>query len=485
MSTRHRFFLFGTLLALGALWYSFEETIPPNTFVLKEDGWHPRQLLIEPGETATFVNKSRNAFWPASNSHPAYEQYSAFDAGHPIASGESWSFVFTQKGQWGFHDHLRSFYTGMVIVGAEYETYDCSAHMKDFNLSQKRTCWGEQLLLELQEHGAASAFQLFAQFYDSDPDFAAVGCHLMAHQIGDYAYGEYLRQGKDISAFQFPAESTYCGYGYYHGILEHLIRDNPNFADADAFCKALIAKHEDELPRIRLNCYHALGHGFVPEPTEIAQWGNVEALTQPAIEACNQLSAGDARVECLQGIFNVIGDWMWHFEFGLAFNREDPFSVCRAFASEEVSDACYYEISMRVAPLVGDTLVNVYHSYVASIPDDYIAGTVIHSVAAGVIGQHITETTFTSYIQECHRLPVRVQKECVKGLAGGFVAHGEPGVEYVKAIAFCKDAELTLEERDICNENIIRTFKGAYPKEKVAVVCKEIELPYQKYCAYE
>ncbi len=301
----------GIAALLGLVFVAYVYLIPPkNTFVLREDGWHPRTLLVPVGQQVTFVNRSSHAFWPASNSHPQHDLYAEFDSGHAIQPGQSWSFVFDRPGKWGFHDHLRSFYTGIITVGKDAASYDCAAHLATESVAAKRDCWNEKLAEELELHGAKAAFVLFARFYSSDPDFTKVGCHLVAHALGDAAYGEYLASGKKLSALQFPPESVYCGYGYYHGILEHMIRDTPDYAKAASFCEWIIKEHGSDLPRIRLNCYHAIGHGFIPEPTDAEQWGNVKVMTAPAIAACKNIPADDARQECFQGAFNVISDWM-------------------------------------------------------------------------------------------------------------------------------------------------------------------------------
>lgn len=474
----------GGLLLAAAIAIAAQQYIPPHTFVLRSDGFHPRTITIEPGASVTFVNRTDHAFWPASNSHPQHDQYVEFDSGRPIAPGESWSFTFEREGKWGFHDHLRSFYTGTVVVGSEYADDDCMDAIKDADVAKKRICWNEKLRNELQERGAAAAFKLFAEFYRSDTDFTRVGCHIIAHQLGDAAYGEYLRYGEDLSKLQFPPESVYCGYGYYHGILEHLIRDNPDFEMADAFCKMLIREHEADVPRIRLNCYHAIGHGFIPEPTDLEMWGKGTHMPQPAIAACSKLEEMDARTECYQGAFNVIGDWMWTNQFGLKFPATDSLALCREFEDREVSTACYYELSMRILPLADHDLSIAYDRYVARIEDDAIAGMVINSAAASALGARIADDSFISLLYECRSLPARVQKQCVHGLAGGFVAHGEPANEYIKAIDFCGDAELTTAEKETCYENIVRTFKTVYAREKVAKICTAIETPYQKYCDY-
>lgn len=473
------------LVAVGVAYYAWQAYIPPNTIVLRDTGFYPESIAIDEGGTVTFVNRSSVSFWPASDSHPQHNIYAAFDVGHPLGPGESWSFTFDRPGRWGFHDHLHSYYTGTVIVGAEALTYDCSEHLAELDVSSKRECWGDALASTLRTKGAAAAFQLFAKFYASDPDFTKVGCHVIAHQLGDVAYGEYVRYGNDLSKLQFPPESVYCGYGYYHGILEHKIRDHPDFKEADAFCRELIDEYSDTVPRIRDNCYHAIGHGFIPEPTDVEMWGDATALSAPAIAACRNLTDDTLRAECMQGAFNVIADWMWNNQFGLKMQKQDSLSLCRSFEDHEVSRACYYELSMKILPYADDDVQTVYDRYVASIADDSIAGMVMNSAVAGIMSTRIVEDDFTPLLYDCRALPARVRVDCLKGITGGFVAHGEPEHEYVKAMAFCGDPVLTNAEKEICYQNIFRTFRGVYTREKVMDLCNEIDPAYQDLCAYD
>ncbi len=89
-------------------------------------GFSPSEVIIEAGETVTWVNKDSVAHWVASANHPDHKVYpetggcigSTFDACKGIEPGESWSFTFNQKGSWGYHDHINfgAPFFGKVIV---------------------------------------------------------------------------------------------------------------------------------------------------------------------------------------------------------------------------------------------------------------------------------------------------------------------------------------------------------------------------------
>jgi plastocyanin len=457
------------------------------TIIVGESSFKPNELTIKVGQTVTFKTDTDNHFWPASNNHPDHSLYSAFDSGKPIEPNQSWSFTFDQPGVWGFHDHLRPFLKGKIVVTDQKGTgaaLDCLNQLNGESVTVKQACWEEVLTKALENDGAKESFKLFTKLYESDQEFASSGCHWYSHKIGDTAYAEYLKH-KDFGKVEFPAESVYCGYGYYHGFLEHYLRDNPDLDNAHQICEDLIANRSDDLPRIRFNCYHAIGHGFVPEPTDIGLWGDPQSLIEPGLEACRTLGEKDIRQECMQGAFNVITDWIWNNQYGLFPDEDDPLWLCRNQAGEEEESACYYELSMKLDIYSGGNIVDTYSRYVSDIGSEEISKTIIISAAAGIMQRAVVEDDHTHFIYECRSLPETFRKSCLIGIIGGFMAHGEPTREYIKSLSFCRLNELSPTEKETCYDTMLRTFKEVYRKEKVADLCKDIDPNYQKYCSYD
>lgn len=98
--------------------------VTPLVVRIGEGGFEPASLVIAVGESVLFVNAgSRNA-WPASNPHPAHSAYperggcrsSSFDACRSLAPGESWRFIFAEKGSWSYHNHLAPAQGGSIVV---------------------------------------------------------------------------------------------------------------------------------------------------------------------------------------------------------------------------------------------------------------------------------------------------------------------------------------------------------------------------------
>lgn len=84
--------------------------------VLNDDGFVPRNVRISKGTSVTFSTTRKHPFWPASDPHPSHTIYPGFDPKNPVEAGSSWTHTFDVTGRWGYHDHLRSFYTGVIYV---------------------------------------------------------------------------------------------------------------------------------------------------------------------------------------------------------------------------------------------------------------------------------------------------------------------------------------------------------------------------------
>ncbi len=116
----------GVILIIGIGIYSWhtssasvEEVIAEGAqhpIVLTRDGYSPRELTIKKGDVVTFTTTRGFEHWPASDVHPTHNMYAAFDPKRPLPANEPWSFQFTKAGEWTFHDHLNSTFTGTITV---------------------------------------------------------------------------------------------------------------------------------------------------------------------------------------------------------------------------------------------------------------------------------------------------------------------------------------------------------------------------------
>lgn len=102
----------------GAVAVEEIKTIPKILHVVAnlKDKYNPPSIVISQGDTVRWDNKDDQPTWMASDPHPVHTAYQDFDSLRPIESGESFSFTFTKRGRWTYHDHLNPQKIGKIIV---------------------------------------------------------------------------------------------------------------------------------------------------------------------------------------------------------------------------------------------------------------------------------------------------------------------------------------------------------------------------------
>ena len=105
-----------------------EETV--HVVEVNEKGFEPLTIEIKKGESVVWMAGDVQRFWIASNNHPTHTRYpnssiekcgtsnqsSTFDACRVYFTGENYSFKFDRVGSWGYHDHIRAWAMGTVVV---------------------------------------------------------------------------------------------------------------------------------------------------------------------------------------------------------------------------------------------------------------------------------------------------------------------------------------------------------------------------------
>jgi len=78
-------------------------------------GFEPAVLEVEVGTMVSFVNDSAAQMWVASDPHPAHTILPTFDQ---FKANDSYTYTFTEVGEWQYHDHLNPTAGGTIIVTA-------------------------------------------------------------------------------------------------------------------------------------------------------------------------------------------------------------------------------------------------------------------------------------------------------------------------------------------------------------------------------
>lgn len=98
-----------------------------NTVFYTDSGFQPSTLEIQQGETVTWLDRSSQPMWVASNRHPIHADYDGTslnqhcnngqsDTFDQCSSGERYSFTFDKTGEWSYHNHRFQAHGGTVVV---------------------------------------------------------------------------------------------------------------------------------------------------------------------------------------------------------------------------------------------------------------------------------------------------------------------------------------------------------------------------------
>ncbi|MBI3420894.1 MAG: hypothetical protein HY006_02420 [Candidatus Sungbacteria bacterium] len=448
----------------------------PYIIELQEDGFHPPVITIPRGDTVKFMSTKKNYFWPASDLHPTHAIYAEFDPKEPIESDGTWSFRFEKTGEWRYHDHLAPYFTGTIIVTEKQSAIPKEKECEDSRGSGE--CWQKELVGTLNKKGLSETFDALARLYQDDPAFPG-SCHYLAHNIGIAAYKLFLKDRDSVLS----SKAAYCANGFYHGFMEALLTATHDPSEAKRFCAYVKERLTQQAPDAALQCYHGVGHGAMDLALiDKRNWGNEQAMTQPALKLCEQVSDTPEQLyRCASGIFNGIANFYTENVHGLSIRGEDPFWICRE-QPERYKESCYGNMNTAILWLSKNqfvqaaSLIETTQEQSHAIPAmRYLAGLSALSFAKPNPGRAINA---------CRRLQKQFHTPCLEGFAHGILEHGTPDNEYKDALTFCQTSEMQSGERDLCLRYVLSHLDGWYSNARVKQICESMEGDLRKYCLH-
>jgi len=343
-------------------------------------------------------------------------------------------------------------------------------------------CWYELMRQEMRHGGIQGAFAVFTALYETSETFIKTGCHRHAHRIGDMAYYEVYLTHKDMKQVEFPQAIKYCGYGFLHGFLEHLISDNPDPAFVEETCANLEERLGDTMPAIRISCFHASGHGFMLAPVDKNKWGDPQVLIDKPLQKCDSMSGTSEEIEeCREGAFNVLLVWMYNKEYGLVYDADDPFLICRTQLDRHKM-ACYYEMAQELGSVSEWNIIKVAQT-AENLEDGSFTEMVMRVAVASMMQQGIARDGGEfDYLLSCRSIPQHLQSACIGAIAGALIEHGKPGKEYVKGLKFCSSDTLLHDERQACYKALFSHLGRFYTHEKLVTLCNTLPPSHQMLC---
>jgi len=350
----------------------------------------------------------------------------------------------------------------------------------------KVDCWLERPLGIVNAGSLTAGFRAFTYLYETYPAFASTGCHRYAHKVGDAAYYNLmLAHGLSLEDIDFPQSTTACGYGFFHGFVEHLVQNDPDQRTVVAHCEYLRSTYAGTMRDIGTICYHASGHGFMQAQADAlpeGMHGNPRLMVRRPLEECEALPTNEREIEdCREGVFNVLVDWMETGDFGLTFDLKDPLGVC-AHVEKQWEYACYYELGQNLGKITeGSPLKAAQFSM--SIRDAELRTMTFGVMVAGMMQSAAALDEYTTVLDECVHIDDQALYEtCVVSSANGMMEHGVPGSEYEKVLELCAVGFLDERGRSVCYGALASRLTRFYPQEKAEQICAEFPASYREAC---
>ncbi|MFZ2522238.1 MAG: hypothetical protein WAX44_00025 [Minisyncoccia bacterium] len=340
---------------------------------------------------------------------------------------------------------------------------------------EKYDCWSQSLKNTLNKDGLSSAFEVLANFYETDPNFVSE-CHGFTHELGQWTY-EIFSRDKDI---ELSPKTSYCGFGFYHGFMEALLQEKGSIEEAEKFCAYADKQLSLYNKKTNIACYHGIGHGAV-DGSGSAKWGSPQEFISTALKICKTVSSSNDQVyQCGTGVFNSLAIVLSSGSFDLNFSG-NPYNICQT-QDEDFKRACYEQMNTRVSGLASGALSSGV-KYILEIPEKKYAVYAMDQLSPATIMSRVGKNqSFESEIRVCKSLPEYLRKPCVEGLAGGILEFGKPDSEYVEALNLCSSNIMDDKDRKVCYNYVISSLGVLYSKEKITEICTNIDQEFRSSC---
>jgi plastocyanin len=475
------------IFALNTVFFSDkkEDYVWSNEIRITENGFEPNSIAVLVGQTIVFINETGKDSGPASDFHPSHLIYQDFDSKKPLVEGESWSFGFDKEGVWSFHDHLRPSKRGTVYVLPNKNSIPkkltkeiCDKGQSGLDYS---ACLGLVVENVMKEEGLKAGLDLFYKSKNMISD-----CHDLAHKVGEAAY----LSKKDGESVDYGEITNLCNWGFWHGFSTKYVEENGlDYDEVEEFCKTIdsyIAPQTDS------NCFHGIGIGLVPDPPNPKVWGNFEAISQLAVSSCDVFKRNNQHYsDCLGGAFHALVDFIRKDLYGLNFDKNDPFKICKILNySETEKMTCYSQAVQFVLQFGGDALgfTKIFLNSDEVIKNGDIKN-IGHLISLIFFGQINYRKSLSlpidnkSLIEICNNLGDKYRIYCVKGFARGFIQTGDiKDKEYLSSARLCSDNLLTTKEKTYCMENVSSFMTLQYSPSDLDDACTEIKDKFNISC---
>ena len=452
-----------TLVFLALLF--FQKNSHVHLVLRIQNRFFPNVVHLEKNQSLWFVNLTLHPTWPAAGPHPTHTTYPDFDVKEGITPFHWWAFTFTKEGTYTFHDHFAPEVSGIVISGAN----DLSQVAEESTCTSLSTSQEQAACMEIYFKNATNrgSFEEMKTLFEDIAIRYPGSCHTFAHDLGKSAFSSYLEH----IPFDIGGEASSCGYGFWHGFTTAMQAYSGIEASRE-FCASLSGATDTLLHANRINCYHGIGIGLIPDPPPLNMWGEFQQLVDPALTFCDSIS-GDSeyREKCLTGVFHAMTVNMSKNLYGFAFN-EDSLLYCVGQTPAH-KRTCFYTLVAALPEFVHFDVGRTVAILEKTVPPE-LFNEVFYYAAIIFVNAEAPLDEAGHFVEQCGAINTDFRAICTSAVINKLYNNGTLGIEYQKAIAFCSDTWVLEIERSACFKDTVSHAVWVYSPSKVIEVCMSI-----------
>jgi plastocyanin len=482
------------------------------TVRMTSQGFEPREVTVQKGDTVVFENNDAQYRWPASNIHPTHNIYPEFDPKAEAAPGASWEFQFDEVGRWKYHDHLLPQFSGTVVVEATNDNNDNNHDQKGSGFWHKVGQWFSDMWYRLTHWGKGrgnnndgnngnETSSIDISRYNQDitegsekifKDDSALGshlnkygtqktitalrlleskfgsCHQPAHRAGHMGYKLF----GDSAFVEYSAE---CQSGYYHGVMEAYFQEH----GAGDLKTSLVTLCRGGLNNFfEHQCIHGIGHGLMA-------WTNYEL--PEALAACDELPK--RQDSCWTGVFmenlaaqlangsakTAVGDTDTHLTKYL--KADDALYPCNSVETK-YQNSCYFLQTSRMLQIFGQDFKKIANAC-AKAPAAY------QRSCYGSMGRDVSGSFAKDNARQIHECNYATESDNRLACLSGAVQNSfwDPTGQTV-AIDFCMRLTQDSEKQGCYTTIFDRATQLLTTRAQLDIFCAAVEDAFMETCKH-
>jgi hypothetical protein len=242
--------------------------------------------------------------------------------------------------------------------------------------------------------------------------------------------------------------------------MDALIQKTGNVKYAKNFCESLGKQYGG--PSYAA-CYHGIGHGITNRQKPVALESDI-SIIQSSLKICESVNSDSVPLGyCASGVFGGFFD-LFNQNRSLYLSQDTGIlSVCE-LQEDRFKEQCYHSVGNLLLRTVDNNLQKSV-AVIENIKDKKYAKIAMVETGANITKVQTNDNKFSTDINFCLNLN-EFSDDCLDGLLIGVIDGGEPGKEYINAIAFCKNTLLSTELRTSCKNNLIDALRSLYLPDK-------------------